>query len=286
MADDPNGTGHQGKERRKHPRGQSLRQWTTAITDIQPNRILIRGFPVDELMGRLSFGECIYLLLKGELPSRAIGRLFGAVLVASIDHGITPPSTLAARHVATTGASLRDCVAAGVVGFGQYHGGAIESCMRFLAAGLTDVQAGATHRDAAERISARCLEEHHAIPGFGHRVHTQDPRAGRLLELAHDLELDDEHVRMVREVERVLQARADRLAHPWPLNLDGAIAAVLADLGFDPELGNGIFIIARTPGLVAHAHEECQRHEPMRQIDRQNAIYDGPPERRLGEPRK
>jgi citrate synthase len=284
MADDPNTPHIDSKERRRLSRHQpASRQWATAITDIQPNQILIRGFPVDELMGRLSFGECIYLLLKGELPSRAIGRLFGAVLVASIDHGITPPSTLAARHVATTGASLRDCVAAGVLGFGQYHGGDIESCMRFLAGGLDDVRAGATHQEAAERIVLQCLEEKHPIPGFGHRVHSQDPRAGRLLELAHDLELDGEHVRMVREMERVLSA-PDR--PPLPLNVDGAIAAVLADLGFDPELGNGLFIIARTPGLVAHAHEERERYLPMRQIDRQDAVYDGPPERRLGEPRK
>ena len=73
----------------------------------------------------------------GELPTPAIGRMLNAVLVSSIDHGVTPPSTLAARNVATSGAPLKDCVAAGILAFGPHHGGDIESCMRFLDSGLT-----------------------------------------------------------------------------------------------------------------------------------------------------
>ncbi len=274
-----------GKERRKHPRPPSADVWATAITDIRPNRIVIRGYPVDELMGRLSFGEAVYLILRGEIPSATIGRLFSAVLISSIDHGVTPPSTIAARNVATSGAALRDSVCAGVAGFGQYHGGDIESCMRFLAEGLAEVRAGASYTEAAQRLVARCLADNQVPSGFGHRIHTRDPRATRLLELAHDLELDGEHVRLIREIERALQQRPDHEARPLPLNIDGAIAAVCADLGFDPEVGNGLFIIARTPGLVAHAHEERQRQRPMRQVDSKNCVYDGPPERRLPEPR-
>jgi citrate synthase len=285
MPEDHPDAGHPAKERRKQARTASSDQWATAITEIHPNRILIRGYAVDELMGRLSFAESIYLLLCGELPTPSIGRLFGAVLVSSLDHGATPPSTIAARNVATTGASLRDCVCAGVVGFGQYHGGDIETCMRFLAEGLTNVRAGASYPEAARNLVNHCLSLNHPPSGFGHRVHSRDPRATRLLELAHDLELDGEHVRLIREIERVLEARPDREARPLPLNIDGAIAAVCGDLGFDPELGNALFIIARTPGLIAHAHEERQRQRPMREVNSKDSVYDGPPERRLPEPR-
>ena len=285
MPEDLADAGRPTRERQKHLRTTSPDQWATSITDIHPNRILIRGYPVDELMGRLSFAEAIYLLLRGELPTPAIGRLFGAVLVSSLDHGITPPSTIAARNVATTGASLRDCVSAGVAGFGQYHGGDIESCMRFLAEGLAEVRSGASYAEAAKRLVSRCLDLNSPPPGFGHRIHTRDPRATRLLELAHDLELDGEHVRLIREMEWALEARPDRDARPLPLNIDGAIAAVCGDLGFDPEIGNGLFIIARTPGLIAHAHEERQRQQPMRQVDSKDCVYDGPPERRLPEQR-
>jgi citrate synthase len=270
-------------ERRTQPRTEDA-GWRTAITRIQPNEILIRGYAVDELMGRLSFAEAVYLILRGELPTPTMGKLFGAVLVASIDHGVTPPSTLAARNVATTGARLRAAVAAGVLGFGIYHGGDVETCMRFLEEGLARVRRGESHAEAADALLRSCLEEGRTPPGFGHRIHTQDPRASRLLQMAHELELDGEHVQMVRAIDRRLAARPDE--RPIPLNVDGAIAAVCADMGFEPELGNALFMIARIPGLVAHANEERSRQHPMRQIDPKDASYDGPPPRRLPETRK
>lgn len=277
-------TANPSAERRKQARLDDPR-WRTAITRIEPNKILIRGYPVDELMGRLSFAEAIYLILRGELPTRAIGKLFGAALVSSIDHGVTPPSTLATRNVATTGAPLRACAAAGVLAFGAYHGGDIESCMRFLQQGLTWVREGLSFTQAAERGLAECEQAGQGPPGFGHRIHTSDPRATRLLQMAHELELDGQHVRMIRTVERLLTARHAAGAGPKPLNVDGAIAAVCGDMGFEPELGNALFIIARMPGLIAHATEEQSRQRPMRQIDPKDAIYDGPQPRRLTESR-
>ncbi len=260
--------------------------WRTAITEIGPNKILLRGYAVDELMGRLSFAEAIYLVLRGELPTPSIGKLFSAALVSSIDHGVTPPSTLAALNVATTGAPIRASVAAGVLGFGAFHGGDIESCMRFLASGLALVRSGRSYRDVAAEMVAGCLD-HGKVPiGFGHRIHTFDPRAARLLQLARELELDGEYIRMVREIERLLQSRPDAEEKPIPLNVDGAIAAVCGDLGIDPALANPLFIIARVPGLIAHAHEEHERQKPMRRIDPNNHVYDGPPFRRLPETRK
>src|SRR5438876_3627694 len=123
-------------------------RWQTSLTSIAPNQILIRGYPLDEMMGRLSFADAVYLLLMGELPTPAIGRMLNAILVSSIDHGVTPPSTLAARNVATSGAPLKDCVAAGILAFGTRHGGDIESCMRFLDRGLTMMRGGDSSEQA------------------------------------------------------------------------------------------------------------------------------------------
>src|SRR6188472_1637871 len=145
--------------------------WRTALTSIEPNKILLRGYPLDEVMGRLTFGETIYLLLMGECPTPGIGRLMEAMLVSFIDHGATPPSTLAARNTATTGAPLRACVAAGLLGFGRFHGGDIVSCMSFLDAGLELVRKGMSYRDAAKATVERCLSAGEPIPGFGHRFH-------------------------------------------------------------------------------------------------------------------
>src|SRR5580700_7673046 len=160
-----------GTDRRAQAAAEGDR-WQTALTSIAPNSILIRGYPVDELMGRLSFADAVYLLLMGELPTPAIGRMLNAVLVSSLDHGVTPPSTLAARNVATTGAPLKDCVAAGILAFGPHHGGDIETCMRFLDAGLTLVRSGRTLQEAADAIVEECARENQVPPGFGHRFHT------------------------------------------------------------------------------------------------------------------
>src|SRR5437764_10179344 len=141
-------------------------RWQSALTEISTNKILIRGYPVDEMMGRLSFADAVYLLLMGELPTPSIGRMLNAVLVSSLDHGVMPPSTLAARNVATSGAPLKDCVAAGILGFGPHHGGDIESCMRFLDGGLTLMRGGKTLQEAASAIVEECVIQGEMPPGF------------------------------------------------------------------------------------------------------------------------
>lgn len=271
-------------ERRATKRG-SDEKWRTALTCIEPNKILVRGYPLDEMMGRLTFGEAIYLLFIGEVPSPAIGSLMEAMLVSFIDHGATPPSTLAARNTATTGAPLRACVAAGVLGFGRFHGGDIEACMHVLDAALERVRKGSTYRDAAEQLVERCLESDEGIPGFGHRFHTRDPRAARLFQMALELEAEGEHVQMIRAVELTLSERPQTGA-PLPVNIDGAIAAVCGDLGIPPLVANALFIISRVPGIAAQAREESERYHPMRQIDPKDHEYDGPSQRRLPERRK
>ena len=237
-------------------------------------------------MGRLSFADAVYLLLMGDLPTPAIGRMLNAVLVSSLDHGVTPPSTLAARNVATSGAPLKDSIAAGILAFGPRHGGDIESCMRFLDAGLCLQRGGQSLRVAATAVVDDCLRLHQTPPGFGHRFHTRDPRAARLFQMALELELEGEHVQMIRAVERDLDARQEALGRHVPVNVDGAIAAITADLGFAYELGNAVFLISRLPGLIAHAHEERTRQPGMRQIDPKDHAYDGAQERRLPESRK
>ena len=276
---------HTSPDRRASDRTASER-WQSSLTQIEPNKILIRGYPLDEMMGRLGFAEAVYLLLMGELPTPAIGRMLNAVLVSSIDHGVTPPSTLAARNVATSGAPLKDCVASGILAFGPHHGGDIESCMRFLDSGLTQTRAGKTLQQAAESIVGECVRAREVPPGFGHRFHTRDPRAARLFQMALELEIEGEHVRLIRVTERVLEVHAAEFGRPLPVNVDGAIAAICADLGFAYELGNAIFLISRLPGLIAHAHEERTRQSPMRQIDPTDHAYDGSGQRRLPEGRK
>jgi citrate synthase len=248
--------------------------WTSAITRIEPNKVAVRGRDIAALMGKTSFGAAVYLILTGKMPDERVGRLMDAILVSSIDHGCTPPSALAARTVASTGATLSASVAAGIMAINQHHGGAIEDCARYLSGLLAQAKSRSIDEIAAAEV-ARIKAEGERIPGFGHRIHTKDPRTARLFELAAEAGLSSgpaTHIGAARAVERAFAA----IGKPLPINVDGAIGAILADLGLDLRVFNGIFMIARMPGLVAHVTEEQTREKPMRRIDPVNHAYDGP----------
>ncbi len=258
--------------------------WTTAVTRIQPNTVAVRGYDIADLMGKVSFGAAVHLILTGRLPDAKVGRLMDAILVSSIDHGATPPSALAARTVASTGASLSASVAAGIMSINRHHGGAIEDCARHLRSLIeTARREKLSFDEVATREVADVKATGRRISGFGHRIHTKDPRTKRLLELAAEAGLAEggaATIAMAKAVERAFAATGK----PLPLNVDGAIATILSDLGMDPAIFNGIFMIARTPGLVAHVVEEQTREKPMRRIDPERHAYDGPPPSTLSTP--
>ncbi len=250
--------------------------WTSAVTRIRPNEVAVRGRDIASLMGSVSFGSAVYLILTGALPTEPVGRLMDAILVSSIDHGATPPSCLSARTVASTGASLSQSVAAGIMSINKHHGGAIEDAGRYMRH-LLDTAATSRRSidDIATEEVTRIKSSGDRISGFGHRIHTKDPRTAKLFELAAAAGLDDgpqTHIGAARAIERAFAA----IGKPLPINVDGALGAILSDLGLDPKVFNGIFMIARTPGLVAHVVEEQTREKPMRRIDPVNHAYDGP----------
>jgi citrate synthase len=216
-------------------------------------------------------------VLKGEIPSPEVGKLIDAVFVSSVDHGGSPPSVLTARTVKSTGAELNSSIAAGVLAISRYHGGAIEEGMRLFIeiAGKMD-ERNLGQEQATREVLLAMKEKKKRASGFGHRLHTKDPRTVRLFGLAEELGLAGQHIKIALSVEKAL---AEISGRALPINVDGAIAAVLCDLGIPPEIGNAFFVIARVPGLVAHIQEESTRMKPMRKIHPQDFEYDGPEER-------
>ncbi len=253
--------------------------WSQPITRIEPNQVAVRGYRIDELMGRVPFAHVVYLVLKGELPSEAQGRVMDAILVSSVDHGATPPSALAARTVASGGAPLTTGIAAGIMTINRHHGGAIEDCMNVLQETVARKRAkGQDALTAARELMAEYREQKKRVPGYGHRVHTDDPRTKKLFAICEQEGVAGEYIEMGRALR---QAMKESLGKDLPMNVDGAIAAVLCELDFAPEMGNGLFAIARTVGLTAHVFDEITAQRPMRRISPTAQEYSGPPEREL-----
>jgi citrate synthase len=229
-------------------------------------------------MGNISFGQAVYLILRGDLPDDATGRLMDAIIVSSIDHGATPPSALSARTVASTGGSLSASVAAGILSINDHHGGAITKCavqLKCIAQRADDDNC--TLPAAATAQLADWKADGVRMSGFGHRIHTADPRTSRLLHLAREAGAFGTHCQTAQAVEAAFAEAGKSL----PINVDGAIGAVLGDLGFEPDVMNGLFMISRVPGLVSHVREEQSRMKPMRKVIPGEHAYDGPASRSL-----
>ena len=253
--------------------------WKTAITKIEPNKITVHGYKIDELMGRVSFSQMIYLLLKGELPGEKIGKVIEAIIVSSVDHGITPPSCIGVINSASTGAPVNAALAAGILCINQFHGGAIENCMKILhEADLMIKVNNLTMDEACEKLLKTYKDKKKRLEGFGHRVHTNDPRTKKLFEIAKECGISGRFIEILKTLERKIDSSSGK---KLPINVDGAIAGLLCEMDFKPDIANAFFIIARIPGLLAHIQEEKSRYKPMRKIDYNDYEYDGKPERRL-----
>ena len=240
-----------------------MEPWRTSIVDAGPAHIRVRGHDVLDLMSRATFTEMIFLLHHNRLPSAGERRLLDAILIGSADHGAGAPSCAAARLAASGNRqSLSAAVAAGILTIGDEHGGAGSGCMELIAEGLGRVQRdGVSAATAARAIVAEAKANGARLPGFGHRVHsTIDPRVAVLFGLADEAGLAGGGVRFARALEDAIREQIK----PIPLNIDGALAAILVDLGFPSLFGRLLFIIARVAGVSAEVLEEHLREKPMR----------------------
>lgn len=250
---------------------------TTKITEVKPNKISTRGFNQVDLITNLSYSEMVFLILRGRVPSERESKIFNHILVSFVDHGVTPPSTQSARLIASSGSPLNNAVAGGLLSFGKNHAGAIAKSMELLQEAiqtLNDSNKPINNKHIvrlAMGIVDKYSKESKRIPGFGHRYHDKDPRSVRLIDLAILNSSVGPHTKLALVIESILSEQKGIC-----LNVDGANAGLLSDLGFKPDLGLGIFMIGRLPGLVAHAYEEMEEEDKFRRFcDLENIVYDG-----------
>ncbi len=235
--------------------------WSTAIIDIHPGTINVRGYPIEELIGSLSFPEMIWLMLRGEAPATEQAKLFEAALVAAVDHGPQAPSIAIARMAVTCGLSVNGAMASAINALDDIHGGAGQQCMELLQRIAARSTNGEDTIDAVEDSLEEFSFEHGKIvPGFGHRFHPIDPRSPKLLALVREAQAagvcSGRYARAGQLIEESLVRRTGKRV---PMNIDGATAIVYSELGFAPTLGRGLFILSRSVGILAHAIEQTEQ---------------------------
>ncbi|RLF27518.1 MAG: hypothetical protein DRN01_02210 [Thermoplasmata archaeon] len=358
-------------------------EWSTKITKVEPNNLLISGYPLQEIVEKKSFLETAYLLLRGEFPdnktlqemkeaaveatktpvpnikkspnedisktlvkylvlddalaeypqdgtqgmvkksmfclgrvARYLAAIFGneevledidssepfshiiyraitgskkvdskharmieAMITASVDHGVTPPSAQATIIAASTRAAYEIAVAQGVGVITDVHGGAGAKAARFFQECVEKSEKENIDLiQAAREIMKKQLDSGKRIEGMGHRIHTKDPRRDVLWTLADKTGVAGKHVELSKKISMLFEEIKGK---KLPINVDGVIGAIVADMGLDPLFAKVFFIYGRTAGLSAHYFEEITTQPKMRRINFAEAVYKGKKPRRV-----
>ncbi len=268
--------------------------WRTAISYKTKDRIVVRGYDLNELTGNVSFTEMAYLVWRRELPPQPHARMLDAILVSMAEHAFSP-SSAACRFVAAGGVPLHVGVAGGMLAIGSLHGTADRPAGLFKEAVERMEREHLGLEDTARKVAAEARAAGRRLPGFHHPQHIKDPRTTRLLELSDDYGVSAVHVAMARAIEAATEEFWARRIY---LNGPGAVGAICLDMGFDTELIKGVFLLSRTVSLVAHTYEEMHREkgwrgstnapivQPLDLSLQRPEFYDGPRDRSLLQQRK
>ena len=225
--------------------------WSTA------DKIGVHGYDLtEELMGKVNLGDMAFLEVAGRLPDANQSRMFNAILVTLVEHGIVP-STLAARLThAGAPEAMQAAVAAGLLGLGSVFVGSTEGSARMLA----DAVGGMGQAEALADVARRVVAEHRAakriVPGLGHPIHKPiDPRTVRLFAIARETGFHGRHVELIDLISKEAEAATGR---SLPVNATGAIGALCCEMGFTWKVASGLGVMARAVGLVGHVLEEAR----------------------------
>jgi citrate synthase len=251
--------------------------WTTRISRAESGKIWVRGYPIEELIEGLSYAESAFLLLRGELPDERELALFDLALRSGMDQQLISSAVCAARYTASAFPdSPIPALASGILASGSVTGSPQEPAEMLIEA----VGWGGERSKSAKRVLEVWFERRGAVPGLGHPMHKgAEPRAVSVRKLALELDGWREHGRMLDAVEAELESSKGRRI---PINLAGALGALLTDLEFDPLVIGGLGALGYGVALLAHIAEEVREGVPLRIIpDALGSRYAGPEERHL-----
>jgi citrate synthase len=251
---------------------------------MSPGVIRYRGYAIEDLITqRVGLAQMIWLLTRGDLPSRPQAALLELALMSAVDHGPQAPSIAIARMAATCGVGLNSAMASAVNVLGDVHGGAGEQALALYGQVAQRLDAGAALPEAvADALAGQVALHGKTIPGFGHRFHPVDPRCAPLLAAVDEAAAQQVVSGRMAAIARAIEAHlAARKGKPIPMNIDGATAVIYGELGFAPPLARGLFCLSRSVGILAHAWEQMQQGGQIKgPLPRQwTPRYDGPPPR-------
>lgn len=229
--------------------------WKTGISAIKPDELMIRGYAMSELVGRVPFAAISYLLIRGELPTPGAARMMDVIFSSILDYGLQKSGTLAARAVVSVNPQMTAGLSAAMLAAGPIAVSP-EDAGRFIAQGVAAWKAsGLSIADHAEAHVAALRAAKQRVPGFGHQVFRgTDPRAARLKEIAQREGVWGE----ANEWYEAVHAAFCRASGKPDLVMNdvGMLAGIMVQMGFSPAEMCGIALISTMPGLIAHISEE------------------------------
>ncbi|MFM9851207.1 MAG: citryl-CoA lyase [Sphingomonadaceae bacterium] len=229
----------------------------TSICTSDASSITVRGQNlVEDIIGKWDFTSYFWFLVTGALPNEKQKFFANAVLCAIAEHGLVPSVAVSRMTIAAAPEAFHGAVAAGLLGCGSVVLGSAEVAGQFYARLVTDAADRAPSEVAIDGIRALRAEKK-AIPGFGHPEHSAgDPRANKLLGMAKEHGIEGRHIAMLYTIHDALPSVIGR---SLPINVNGAIPAVMLDVGFPLAALKGISLLARTASIIGHLQEETER---------------------------
>lgn len=279
--------------------------WQSAISYKVRDKIVVRGYDVNELTGNIGFAEMLHLVWKGELPPDNVAKMIDALLVCFSEHAMSP-SSASARMVMSGAGYIMPALAGGVLSIGYTHVDAHEAAQAWISSIELMKEKGWTLEETADFVAkgirskekddafVRRFGEKRVIPGWHHPQHIRDLRSPRIIELAERLGVAGDHVKFVVALEEATKKYWGRTLY---MNVSGAISSTLVDIGFNPDECLAFCAIARSVSITAHCVEEKTREkgwrastsskitQPLDLALQKPDYYDGPPDRDLPEER-
>jgi len=231
----------------------------TAIAKSDADSITVRGHDLcRDLIGRIDFTDYFWLLVIGEQPNDKQRMMTNACLVAIAEHGLVPSVQAARMTLAAAPEAWQGAMSAGLLGMGSVVAGSSETAGRYVAEVLAASREPGSDLESAAIASLKALKAaRQKVPGLGHPQHSAgDPRANILLDLADANGVSGDYIATLRVLAKHAPGIIER---PLPINVSGAIPAVMLDAGWPLEAMKGIPLLARSAGLMAHLFEESQR---------------------------